>query len=118
MADAHGNVGTECGCSPALEPYEEAACSVCAPKSAVTPEEESILAEMRAIKEQVRPIAQRLKGLELSLRGTTEGQHEWNELCGKLQDFRTQWKKWEKELEQAIERKLILLGHREPPAQG
>lgn len=114
MADSSGNVGTNCGCSPSLALSEEAECSICAPKLAVTPEEESILAEMRAIKEQVRPIAEKLKGIEQSMKSATEEPSEWAELSRRLQDLRTQWKKWENELEQAIERKLILLGHREP----
>ncbi|MCX5861363.1 MAG: hypothetical protein NTW27_04485 [Deltaproteobacteria bacterium] len=116
MADSIEIKGTEFGCSPSIAFSETAECSLCAPKSAVTPEEESVLAEMRAIKEQVRTIAERLKKVEASMKGTFVQQSEWTELSGRLEDLRTQWKTWEDKLEEAIERKLVLLGHRDPKA--
>ena len=53
---------------PPTEDVEDISCSSCAPKMALTPEEEAILSQMRAIKFEARPIATRLKNVEQSLR--------------------------------------------------
>ncbi len=96
-------------------------CLACAPKTALTIEEERILSRMREVKEQVRSINDRLK--EIAARteapmAKTPGEEdpEWKDLMSKLDDLRSQWKDWQMKLEQAIERKLIMLGHREDPA--
>lgn len=107
----------EGGCAPAGT--EGQVCESCAPKLALTPEEEAILAKMREIKERVRPITAKLKEIRQTLGeqgngGATEADAEWKTLSAKLDALRSQWREWEEKLEGAIERKLILLGHREP----
>lgn len=95
-------------------------CSVCAPKLALTQEEEVILGQMRAIKRQARPIAERLKALGKATQGVSsaihagQGEGELVELDNELNRLRSLWKEWEKRLDKAIETKLILLGHRQP----
>jgi len=119
MTDATKLQTEECICEP--YPPEAAAlgCEGCAPKMYVTCDEESVLAQMRAIKEQVRAISNRLNEIEkitldwTDLR-TTEFGSEWSELTVQLEDLRTQWRESEQRLDEAIERKLILLGHRQP----
>ncbi|MGB9617257.1 MAG: hypothetical protein ACP5M0_13970 [Desulfomonilaceae bacterium] len=111
-----------CDCQPGGRDDEGSAssCSVCAPKLALTPEEEAILGRMRAIKQQARPIAERLKALEQAAqglssdRGSTKSDGEWATLNEALNRLRQDWKEWEQRLDEAIERKLILLGHRQP----
>jgi len=110
-----------CGCLPVGQDNNTASsCSVCAPKLALTPEEEAILGRMRAIKQQARPIAERLKALEqaaqdVSAQGaSSKGDNEWAALNEELNRLRQDWKEWEHRLDKAIETKLILLGHRQP----
>ncbi len=110
-----------CGCQPIERDTESASsCSVCAPKLALTPEEEAILGRMRAIKQQARPIAERLKVLAQEAQGISvesgggKGGGEWAALHDELNRLRRDWKEWENRLDEAIERKLILLGHRQP----
>jgi len=86
---------------------------------ALTYEEESILSRMRQLKQEVRPITDRLKEIESFIgRGsdpeTSTFASEWKNLSNELQGLRDQWKSWEKSLDEAIDRKMILLGHRPP----
>ncbi len=98
---------------------EAEACLGCVPKMVLTPDEESILKTMRKVKDQAKPISERLKELELSLKSPTVGhdakalKDEWEQLRAQLEGFRTQWKEWEHRLDEAIELKHIALGHRE-----
>lgn len=118
MADEQETCGTACAqCNPFPASGDA---DLCNPENVVTCEEESILARMRDIKAQLRPINRRLseiqayEGASLSGGVSTEEQAEWNELFGQLQELRNQWAEWERKLEDAIERKLIALGHRQP----
>ncbi len=98
----------------------EQGCSVCAPKLALTVEEEYILSRMRAIKQQARPIAERLKEIGRTAQEVTNHEvpekkdAEWEELNRELDRLRGDWKEWENRLDKAIETKLVLLGHRQP----
>jgi hypothetical protein len=108
----------ECICEPYSPESRAVGCEGCAPTMYVSCDEEEILAEMRCIKEQVRPISSRLKEIEsLSDSRTAAGQlapsNEWTELKRQLDNLRSQWRNWEERLDRAIERKLIMLGHRE-----
>jgi hypothetical protein len=101
-------------------PFEGNIWCPCLPKEPLTPEEEAILAKMREIREQAHPITERLGRIRL-LSGASpadsipeKDQDEWNALSARLQDLRAEWKKWRKELEEANERKLVLLGHLGP----
>ncbi|MGB6064103.1 MAG: hypothetical protein WBG50_04810 [Desulfomonilaceae bacterium] len=107
MADQTSVAG--CGCDPFPDP-KGGVCTACSPNEVLTCEEESILARMRGIKEEVRPIADKLRGIHNQVAQTSE----WTELYGQLEALRRQWAEWEKKLEDAIEKKLIYLGHREP----
>jgi hypothetical protein len=95
-------------------------CDVCAPKMYLTPQEEAILEQMRGVKEQARAVGAKLNGLQGQFAGDGDGaagaypESEWRELSGKLDELRCQWKGWEQKLDEAIEQKLIALGHREP----
>lgn len=109
----------QCGCRSSPTFPEIGECAVCAPKMALSLEEEAILTQMRSIKTRVRPIADRLKeiGNAIEKSGTVNSQDkasEWNSLSTQLEDLRYQWKTWELRLEEAIEHKLVLLGHRRP----
>lgn len=107
-----------CGCGPIPPENVITTCSTCAPKMALTFEEEAILSRMRALKDEVRPIAARLKSLETEIE-VAEGysriilRNEWNQLSQDLDEHRELWRSWERRLDDATERKLILLGHRE-----
>jgi len=110
---------TPCNCLGMPTEYvEETSCASCAPKLALTPDEEAILSRMRAIKSEARPIAQRLKYIEQSLSdpigSNSPDNPEWVLLSTELTRLRAIWRDWEARLEDAIERKLILLGHRPP----
>jgi len=98
-----------CGCAASGEGI---GCEPCPPKMLLTPEEEEILARMRQLKEQVRPIAAKLH--EIRREFGTEADGGWTELSGRLDSLRNEWKQWEEKLDDAIEQKLIALGHREP----
>lgn len=106
-----------CGCVPEVVPP---VCETCAPKMYLTPEEEAILARMRGLKEQVRTVTARLRTIKEQFAGEdsgpaqTDAEREWKELRGLLKGFRHQWKEWEEKLDDAIEQKLIALGHRDP----
>lgn len=108
-----------CGSVSGYDGNPESACSACAPKLALSYEEEAILSRMRAIKLEARPITVRLKLLrdELSSAhgyGHTILGREVDELNFQLEELRESWKAWEQRLNDAIENKLILLGHRPP----
>lgn len=115
MADTSGTFMGSCGCDPFPAPAEGAACPGCHPSMVLTCEEEAILGRMRLIKEQVHPIADRLHELHGHL-SVSHGEHgsEWTELSAQLEDLRAQWREWSARLEDAIDKKLIALGHREP----
>lgn len=112
----------QCICEPHSPESRALGCEGCAPTMYVTCDEEEILAEMRGIKEQVRSISDRLKEIKsLSSFRTAEEElapsNEWSEMKRQLDDLRLQWRNWEERLDQAIERKLIILGHREQAGQ-
>jgi len=108
----------ECVCEPYSPESKALGCEGCSPTMYVTCDEEEILAEMRGIKDQVRPISDKLKEIERLSGSRTAAaglaaSNEWTELKRQLDDLRSQWKNWEERLDEAIERKLIILGHRE-----
>jgi hypothetical protein len=109
---------TTCSAAQAFS-EEKQACFSCAPKMAITPEEEWILGRMRSVKEQVRTISKRLKEIEGSFEPESgaknaESDPERRDLYNRLNRFRDEWKEWEVRLDEATERKLIMLGHRQP----
>lgn len=109
----------ECCCGTIAETIPPA-CDVCSPKMYLTYQEEAILAQMRGVKEQARAVSARLKGIQREFGGDdggaagAYGEAEWKTLRGQLDELRHQWKEWEHKLDEAIEQKLIALGHREP----
>lgn len=115
----HEFAGT-CSCDPFPAAQAGAGCAGCAPTMAVTCEEVAILKNMRSIKDEVRTINDRLRAVRNKLDGSASGddsfQHtgEWTDLTCQLDGLRTQWREWEQKLDEAIENKLIMLGHREP----
>jgi predicted nuclease with TOPRIM domain len=120
MTDQLENVMEACDCEPYPPDVQEMGCVGCAPKMYLTSDEEAVLAKMRDLKDQVRPISNRLREIERKGGGPTnsesnEFEEEWSELSGQLESLRNQWREWETRLDEAIERKLILLGHREAP---
>ncbi|MEW6350150.1 MAG: hypothetical protein AB1646_13875 [Thermodesulfobacteriota bacterium] len=98
---------------------EEEACVTCVPKMILTLEEEAILKTMREVKAQAKPVRQRLQELDVSLKSPTDDydpqalKEEWEHLRTQLEGLRVQWKGWERRLDEAIENKLIALGHRD-----
>jgi hypothetical protein len=120
MAGLSDTTAQSCGCNPFPAPEGGDACQACSPNMAITCEEVSILGRMREIKGQVRDIAARLKEVQQAL-GSSPSQddsyqptQEWERLTCELDGLRSQWKEWEQRLQDAIEAKLIALGHREP----
>lgn len=108
------------GCDPFTAAAQGDPCAPCQPHMALTFEEEAILAEMRLIKDLVRPITERLNEIRLhegtvgAVEAAAGTDDEWKNLATQLEHLRAQWKEWQKRLEEAIEQKLIRLGHREP----
>lgn len=121
MSTPQTHMSKDCGCVPTNITVSGAPCCDCQPLMALSYEEEAILERLRAIKLEVRPLAKELKNIE---RRRFDGkpsdsvsfERELVRLTNELADLRLSWKKWEKRLEDAIERKWILLGHREPRA--
>ncbi len=115
----HNPVGA-CGCTPFPAPADGGACTACSPHMILTCEEEAVLKRMREIKEQVGPIAARLKDIQTHMgvtaerAATNDTESEWRLLTNQLEQLRQQWQDWQVLLEAAIEKKLIFLGHREP----
>ncbi len=85
----------------------------CRPKMYLTREEESILSELREIKQEVRLIMDKLKTVAAETTAA-QGSAELSDLSGRLETLRHAWNGWETRLDQAIEDKLIMLGHRQP----
>jgi hypothetical protein len=85
----------------------------CRPKMYLTKEEESILSELREIKQEVRLIMDKIKMVAAET-GAATGSVELSDLSGRLDTLREVWRGWETRLDQAIEDKLIMLGHRQP----
>ncbi len=104
----------------ATQGQADSACGSCPSDQALTEKESSILKEMRSIKEQVGPVAQRLSELEERIKKPVLNETddtrnaEWAELEGQMTSLREEWKKWQDRLDKAIEQKLICLGHRDP----
>lgn len=98
----------------------EPECGPCPSKEILSESESGILSEMRGIKEQLHPIADRLRELESRIKepaGCKTGEEpttEWAKLQGQVSELRAQWREWQERLDKAIEQKLICLGHREP----
>ncbi len=115
------DVQSVCCCGPIPVAPEGGVCPPCEPNQALTRDEEKILAELRDIKTQVRSIGEKLaeipthEGPAIPGEYAPEGESEWAELGMKLKLLRVQWAEWQEKLEAAIERKLIMLGHRQPP---
>ncbi len=111
---------TGCACNPFPAQAPGQGCAACSPNMILTCEEEGILAKMREIKGQVQPIAAKLKDIQREMGesasefGPGDLQPDWHVLNEQLLELRNQWKTWQERLEDAIEKKLIFLGHREP----
>lgn len=71
-----------------------------------TPREQKALAAMRSIKEQVKPLKERLTSLE----GPGE---EAVKVKGELDRLRGEWDRWEAERRAAAKERMIILGHEE-----
>lgn len=76
-----------------------------------TPREQKALAAMRAIKDQVRPLKDRLALLQDS--GQGEGDEALN-VKGELARLKKAWDRWEAERKAAAKERMIILGHEEP----
>jgi hypothetical protein len=109
-----------CGCHPYVSSGDNPTCAPCSPNMILTCQEESILGKLREIKETARGIEERLQKLGSVSAEFPSGEAERHEselmrLSGELDELRNQWHGWTKKLDEAIERKWILLGHREAP---
>jgi hypothetical protein len=100
--------------------FEPEACLSCGVKQALTRDEEIILARMRKIKEEVRRLTERMNEIRAPMDQDhaddmpAEELEEWNGIFAALETLREQWREWRTRLDEAVERKLIALGHREP----
>jgi len=117
MDDHLVNAVGGCACDPF--PASASGCQGCSPNMILSCEEEVILGKMREIKEQVAPIANKLSNIQKEMGesigefGPVDLESDWHVLNGQLQDLRNQWQSWQARLENAVNKKLILLGHRE-----
>ena len=108
-----------CACNPFPAPAAGQGCAGCSPNMILTCEEEAILTKMREIKAQVGPIADKLNGIQKDMGesvgefGPADLESDWHALNDQLQELRNQWQNWQTRLEDAINKKLIILGHRE-----
>jgi hypothetical protein len=75
-----------------------------------TPREQKALAAMRAIKERVKPLKERLASLQDS--GQGEGD-EASTIKGELARLKKDWDQWEAERKAAAKERMIILGHEE-----
>ena len=75
-----------------------------------TPREQKALAAMRSIKDQVKPLKERLASLEGS--GEGAGQ-EGMKVKGELDRLKGEWDGWEAERRAAAKERMIILGHEE-----
>jgi hypothetical protein len=98
----------------------ERVCSPCEPPTVFTVEEEVALEQMRKIRNEAAPVMDRMteirkKFKQLTL--TSEAMTEIKELQTRLEILREHWAGWQRELDEAMEKKLIKLGHKEPDVQ-
>lgn len=113
------SMGNSGGCSPHGDTVNSSGCSSCAPKMALTYEEEAILGRMRLVKSEARPIASQLRDIESRIPSENGYildilKNEHLHLSQQLSELREDFREWSRRLEDATERKLIYLGHREP----
>ena len=78
-----------------------------------TPREQKALAAMRAIKEEVKPLKERLALLEDS--GQDEEGDEALRVKTELARLKADWDFWEAERNAAAKERMIILGHEEGP---
>jgi len=97
---------------PSLFPMTEDAGRTCPGQLEIpTPREQKALAAMRAIKEQVKPLKERLAALENAGQGSGgEALHVKEELAR----LKEEWDSWETERKAAAKERMIILGHEEP----
>jgi chromosome segregation ATPase len=77
-----------------------------------TPREQKALTAMREIKEQVKPLKERLNAIKHS-GGDTEG--EALGIRTELERLKQDWDSWEAERKAAAKERMIILGHEEGP---
>jgi len=76
-----------------------------------TPREQKALAAMRAIKEQVKPLKERMTSLEAAGQGSFG---EAGEIKNELARLKEDWDRWEAERKAAAKERMIILGHEAP----
>jgi hypothetical protein len=121
MPEVTSHPAEGCSCVPFPgSGQEEGVCKPCSPNMTVTCEELNILSRMREIKHEARSIDQKMKDIRKHMAkpiepaAPAEPTPEWTDLSLQLEGLRANWKDWEHKLQEAIEQKLVLLGHREP----
>jgi len=75
-----------------------------------TPREQKALAAMRAIKEAVKPLKERLASLQGSGQGEVD---EALTVKAELARLKKDWDQWEAERKAAAKERMIILGHEE-----
>jgi hypothetical protein len=75
-----------------------------------TPREQKALAAMRSIKEQVKPLKERLASFDTSDQASGE---EALKAKGELDRLRGEWERWDAERRAAAKERMIILGHEE-----
>jgi hypothetical protein len=110
-----------CGCFNNDGSIASQVCCDCKPKMALTFEEQGILDQLRHIKSVARTTLADIKDIERRRFDQDKSdrmsiEDEWLRLSQKLEELRTRWTEWSSRLDAATERKLIMLGHREPRA--
>jgi hypothetical protein len=123
MTEVASHFPGACSCAPFPGPAEGDVCKPCSPNMTVTCEEVGILSHMRDMKHEARAVQAQLKDIRKTMEKSVEhvtGSElaaEFEELSKQLETLRHNWREWEHKLQEAIERKLVLLGHREAKGQ-
>jgi hypothetical protein len=110
-----------CGCINDQETVVSAACCECELKMELTFEEQGILDRLRQIKGVARSVISVIKELEQKRFDSDESggisiEEEWFRLSQELEGLRASWSDLSRRLDEATERKWIMLGHRQPRA--
>ncbi|MFH0957453.1 MAG: hypothetical protein V1897_01990 [Pseudomonadota bacterium] len=97
------------------------ACLGCNQKMELTFEEQGILDHLRSIKQKARTAIAVIKDIEQrrfnqNMSDSVFIENEWLRLSRELEDLRLRWAEWSRRLDDATERKWIMLGHRKPKA--
>ncbi len=87
----------------------------CSPKQYLTCQEEAVLKQLKDVKEQARSVMDQMKEFTSDSNFPADAEKsKVRYLSERLDELRNRWSELEVKLDEAIEEKLVRLGHREP----